>query len=187
MPTALYVAIILGNFRFPPVNHVKELKFSQAGQHYVRICGQWRIWFIWASNSRADVQIVKYHQEHTLGGFFDESVDHGKIRKELYFNPLELGATALARHLGVLRTQVGRLIKGSKGIKLDTVPQLVHAFNATPTDWVHLQTSYDKELSANKTDVSSTKSRTVLNASSPDLSRLPALLALSHPLFCVPR
>ena len=84
------------DLRFSPINHMKESKINQAGQHCVRISWQWRIWFVWASNSRADVEIVIYHQEHTLGGFFDEPVDHGEIRNELYFNLLELGATALA-------------------------------------------------------------------------------------------
>jgi plasmid maintenance system killer protein len=42
-------------------NHLEELKGDRAGQHSVRINGQWRICFVWTPNGPADVEIVDYH------------------------------------------------------------------------------------------------------------------------------
>ena len=47
--------------RFPPGNHLEELKGARAGQHSVRINDQWRICFVWTDQGPADVEIVDYH------------------------------------------------------------------------------------------------------------------------------
>jgi proteic killer suppression protein len=49
------------DLRFPPDNHLEELKGDRAGQHSVRINVQWRICFAWTANGPADVEIVDYH------------------------------------------------------------------------------------------------------------------------------
>jgi proteic killer suppression protein len=46
---------------FPPGNHLEELKGDRAGQHSVRVGGQWRICFVWTDQGPADVEIVDYH------------------------------------------------------------------------------------------------------------------------------
>lgn len=61
MLTALDAAVVMEDLRFPPGNHLEELKGDRAGQHSVRINGQWRICFVWTPNSPADVEIVDYH------------------------------------------------------------------------------------------------------------------------------
>ena len=43
MLTALDAAVAVEDLRFPPGNHLEELKGNRAGQHSVRINGQWRI------------------------------------------------------------------------------------------------------------------------------------------------
>jgi proteic killer suppression protein len=45
MLTALDAAVVVEDLRFPPSNHLEELKGDRAGQHSVRINGQWRICF----------------------------------------------------------------------------------------------------------------------------------------------
>jgi addiction module HigA family antidote len=40
----------------------------------------------------------------------------GEVLKELYLDPLDMGAIALARRLGVPRTRIERLIKGATGM-----------------------------------------------------------------------
>jgi plasmid maintenance system killer protein len=47
--------------RFPPGNHLEELKGDRAGQHSVRINGQWRICFFWTATGPADVEFIDYH------------------------------------------------------------------------------------------------------------------------------
>src|SRR6056297_680697 len=61
MLSALDAAVVVEDLRFPPGNHLEELKGDRAGQHSVRINGQWRICFVWTPNGPADVEIVDYH------------------------------------------------------------------------------------------------------------------------------
>ena len=59
--SALDAAVVLEDLRFPPGNHLEGLKGDRAGQHSVRISGQWRICFVWTEQGPADVEIVDYH------------------------------------------------------------------------------------------------------------------------------
>jgi proteic killer suppression protein len=59
--SALDAAVLLEDLRFPPGNHLEELKGERAGQHSVRINNQWRICFVWTDQGPADVEIVDYH------------------------------------------------------------------------------------------------------------------------------
>ena len=61
MLTALDVAEVLEDLRFPPGNHLERLQGDRKGQHSVRINGQWRICFVWTDEGPADVEIVDYH------------------------------------------------------------------------------------------------------------------------------
>lgn len=61
MLTALDAAVVVEDLRFPPDNHLEELKGDRAGQHSVRINQQWRICFVWTASGPADVEIVDYH------------------------------------------------------------------------------------------------------------------------------
>jgi toxin HigB-1 len=61
MLTALDAAAQVEDLRFPPGNHLKELKGDRAGQYSVRINQQWRICFVWMASGPADVEIVDYH------------------------------------------------------------------------------------------------------------------------------
>ena len=61
MLSAMDAAVVLGDLRFPPGNHLEALKGDRAGQHSVRINDQWRICFVWTEHGPADVEIVDYH------------------------------------------------------------------------------------------------------------------------------
>jgi len=60
MLSALDAAEVLEDLRFPPGNHLEELKGDRVGQHSVRINAQWRICFVWTDKGPADVEIVDY-------------------------------------------------------------------------------------------------------------------------------
>jgi proteic killer suppression protein len=45
----------------PPGNRLEALKGNRAGQHSIRINGQWRICFVWSDGGADDVEIVDYH------------------------------------------------------------------------------------------------------------------------------
>ena len=78
----------------------------------------------------------------------------GEVLKELYLDPLDLRVIAFARRLGVPRTRIERLIKGTTGISPDTALRLARVFNTTPAYWMNLQTNHDMVLAAHEIDVS---------------------------------
>ena len=61
MLSALDAAVMLEDLRFPPGNHLEALSGDRAGQHSLRINGQWRICFIWTDQGPSQVEIVDYH------------------------------------------------------------------------------------------------------------------------------
>jgi proteic killer suppression protein len=57
----LHAAKRLEDLRVPPGNRIEALKGNRAGQHSIRINGQWRICFLWRGHEAHDVEIVDYH------------------------------------------------------------------------------------------------------------------------------
>ena len=78
----------------------------------------------------------------------------GEVLKELYLDPLDMGAIALARRLNVPRTRIERLVKGVTNMTPDTALRLARAFNTTPAYWMNMQTNYDMATASQKVDVS---------------------------------
>ncbi len=60
--SAMDAAMVLEDLRFPPGNHLEQLKGDRAGQHSIRINDRWRICFAWTDQGPADVEIVDYHR-----------------------------------------------------------------------------------------------------------------------------
>jgi toxin HigB-1 len=52
----------LQDLKAPPGNRLEALKGSRAGQHSIRINGQWRICFVWTNAGAEGVEIVDYHR-----------------------------------------------------------------------------------------------------------------------------
>jgi len=78
----------------------------------------------------------------------------GEVLKELYLDPLDMGAIALARRLDVPRTRIERLVKGVTNMTPDTALRLARALNTTPAYWMNMQTNYDMATVSKKVDVS---------------------------------
>jgi toxin HigB-1 len=57
----LHAATTLEFLRVPPGNQLEALKGDRKGQHSIRINGQWRLCFVWASGHATSVEIVDYH------------------------------------------------------------------------------------------------------------------------------
>jgi proteic killer suppression protein len=51
----------LEDLNSPPGNRLETLKGDRAGQHSIRINGQWRVCFIWRGDGVYHVEIVDYH------------------------------------------------------------------------------------------------------------------------------
>jgi addiction module HigA family antidote len=54
-----------------------------------------------------------------------------------------LSVTAAARHLGVTRVALSRLLNGSAGISAEMALRLSEVLGTTPELWLGLQTQYD--------------------------------------------
>ena len=78
----------------------------------------------------------------------------GEVLKELYLDPLDMGAIAFARRLDVPRTRIERLVKGVTSVTPDTALRLARAFNTTPAYWMNMQTNYDMSIASKVVDVS---------------------------------
>lgn len=76
----------------------------------------------------------------------EDPMHPGEVLKKLYLDPLEMGPKVFPRRLGVPRTRIERLIKGTTGITPDTALRLARVFNTTPAYWVNLQAQYDGVL-----------------------------------------
>jgi addiction module HigA family antidote len=85
----------------------------------------------------------------------EDPMHPGEVLKELYLDSLDVGAIAFARRLGVPRTRIERLIKGTTGITPDTALRLARVFSTSPAYWVNLQTNYDMAVAIKEIDVSS--------------------------------
>ena len=57
----LDAALTLDFLRAPPGNRLELLKGDRAGQHSMRINGQWRLCFVWTATGPVNVEIVDYH------------------------------------------------------------------------------------------------------------------------------
>ena len=83
-----------------------------------------------------------------------EPMHPGEVLKQLYLDPLDMGAIAFARRLDVPRTRIERLVKGVTSVTPDTALRLARAFNTTPAYWMNMQTNYDMSVASKVVDVS---------------------------------
>ena len=67
----------------------------------------------------------------------------GEILKFEFLEPLELSEGVLARRLGVPRTRIERLVKGTTSVTPDTAFRLARFFGSTPQFWLNMQTNHD--------------------------------------------
>ena len=78
----------------------------------------------------------------------------GEVLKELYLDPAGMSAIALARALGVPRTRIERLVRGTTAMTPDTALRLARAFATTPAYWMNMQVSHDVAAARKIVDVS---------------------------------
>jgi len=51
----------LRDLALPPGNRLEALKGDRAGQHSIRVNGQWRVCFRWQDEDAHEVEIADYH------------------------------------------------------------------------------------------------------------------------------
>ncbi|MBV0913732.1 HigA family addiction module antitoxin [Anianabacter salinae] len=87
-------------------------------------------------------------------GLLEEPMHPGEVLSVLYLEPLDMSAIALSRRLGVPRTRIERLVKGTTSMTPDTALRLAKAFDTTPAYWMNLQTNFDMSVASRSIDLS---------------------------------
>ena len=83
-----------------------------------------------------------------------DPVHPGEVLSEVYLDPLEMSAIALAKRLGVPRTRIERLVKGQTTMTVDSAMRLARFFGTTPEYWMNLQRGWDLARAREEIDVS---------------------------------
>jgi len=71
------------------------------------------------------------------------AVHPGRILREEFIEPMDLSPIRLARHIGVPRTRIERLVREETAMTVDTASRLAAAFETSIAFWMNLQTAYD--------------------------------------------
>ncbi len=70
----------------------------------------------------------------------------GTIVREVGLNPRGISQYALAKAIDVPPRRINEIVKGQRGITVDTALRLSAFFGTDAQSWVNLQTHYDTEL-----------------------------------------
>lgn len=70
----------------------------------------------------------------------------GVILLEDWLKPLGISQYALARAISVPPRRINEIVKGQRGITVDTALRLGAFFGTDAQSWINLQTHYDTEL-----------------------------------------
>ncbi len=81
----------------------------------------------------------------------------GEVLKELFLDPLDMSAGALAGQLKVPRTRIERLVKEETAMTADTALRLARFFGNSAEFWMNLQRAYDLHEARRRVDVSGIK------------------------------
>ena len=72
--------------------------------------------------------------------------DPGTILLEDWLNPMGISQYAFAKAIDVSPRRINEIVKGQRGITVDTALRLAAFFGTDAQSWVNLQTHYDTEL-----------------------------------------
>ena len=70
----------------------------------------------------------------------------GTILLEDWLRPMAISQYALAKGIGVPPRRINEIVKGLRGITIDTALRLSAFFGTDAQSWANLQTHYDTEL-----------------------------------------
>jgi addiction module HigA family antidote len=77
-------------------------------------------------------------------------ISPGEILLEEFLRPIGLSQNKLARSLDVPPGRINDIIRGRRGITVDTASRLAVFFKTSPDLWINLQARYDAKVAANQ-------------------------------------
>ena len=76
----------------------------------------------------------------------------GEILQEEFLSPMKISAYRLAKEIHIDQTRISEIIKGKRGITVDTALRLSKFFGNSAEFWLNLQTQYEIEKNKDKMD-----------------------------------
>ena len=77
------------------------------------------------------------------------NIHPGEILLEEFLKPMGITAYRLAKETNIDQTRVSEIIKGKRGISVDTALRFSKYFGNSPEFWINIQTHYDLEEKKN--------------------------------------
>lgn len=77
-------------------------------------------------------------------------VHPGEILRDEFLVPLGLSVHRLARALKIPRPRLNDVVRGRRGVTVDTALRLGCYFGTTPEFWINLQAQHDLDLAGRK-------------------------------------
>ncbi len=74
-----------------------------------------------------------------------ENIHPGEILKVDFLDEMDITPYAMAKAIGVDKTRITHLIKGTRRMSTDTALRLGKFFNVSPEFWLNIQTRFDLE------------------------------------------
>lgn len=75
-----------------------------------------------------------------------EPIHPGEVLRLDFLEPMGISGYRLAREVGVSPQQVGRLLKGTRGVSADMALRLARFLGTSAQVWMGLQAQYDLDL-----------------------------------------
>jgi antitoxin HigA-1 len=82
-----------------------------------------------------------------------DALHPGKVLKDLYLDPLDLSANALAGRIELTSAAVVRLVKGETAVTADVALRLARFFGTSAEYWMNLQRDHDLYRARRRVDV----------------------------------
>jgi len=73
------------------------------------------------------------------------NIHPGEILLEDFLKPMKITAYRLSKETHIDQTRVSEIIKGKRGISIDTALRLSKFFGTSPEFWINIQNHYDLE------------------------------------------
>jgi antitoxin HigA-1 len=77
-------------------------------------------------------------------------VHPGEILRHDFLDAMGITAYRLSKATGISAQQIGRILKGTRGITADAALRLARALGTSPTVWMGLQARYDLDVAEDK-------------------------------------
>lgn len=128
---------------------IVRVKFAgthrRQGQHSIRINSLWRVCFVWADGHATNVEIVDDHGRSAAMPRKVPPIHPGVILLEDWLTPMGSSQYTLAKAIDVPPRRINEIVKGLRGITVDTALRLSVFFGPDAQSWINLQTHYDTE------------------------------------------